>query len=587
MSAPNLQVWAPVSDEAGWIIAEVIERRDAEVVLLRKWPAPVDREEVQFTVSKQDFEQLVPAPAGPPDTHVPDLVQLAEVSSGAVLHNLRARYAEGEIYTAIGPILVAVNPFRSLPLCTSAYLATMEQEEVAEDLPPHVFKTARMAYEAMRSSRVPQSIMVGGESGAGKTETVKLALSSVALLSGSSGTATKMALESGVVLEAFGNAKTVHNDNSSRFGKWCAVRFDRAGQIAGCRLSSFLLEKSRVVSHAEGERSYHLFYQLLAGSDSEERSRYLLGEPDTVFAYTRGCAGSVASLPACRDGAPPPPSVPGQSDAEEWGRTKSKLTLLGLDDEAQCGIFRLVACVLLLGNLSLGSGEAAEIDGGRLAEVASLLDCPGDRLLSALTKRMVSSPRGSSYTVPLTAQQRQDTRDALSKAVYASLFEWLLLQLNRKMDADLANADGAWEESQFIGFLDVFGFENFETNSFEQLCINFANEKLQARAPPCLHHLSPLSPPLSPPVTTTCLSSPFVATTPGSAPCYRYCRPRPAAHTEQRQPTTSALPVRFARDTSSTRSGGCSSRTMRERVSTRRTWPSRTTGLRSRSSRAS
>ena len=154
-------VWASVSDPAAWIVAEVIERRDADVVLLRKWPVAAEGADEQFTISKAEFERLVPAPAGPPDSHVPDLCQLAEVSSGAVLHNLRLRFADGEIYTAIGPILVAVNPFEPVEQCSEAHLAELtESLAAADELPPHVFRVARMAYDAMRSTRVRHNLGV-------------------------------------------------------------------------------------------------------------------------------------------------------------------------------------------------------------------------------------------------------------------------------------------------------------------------------------------------------------------------------------------------------------------------------------------
>ena len=184
---------------------------------------------------------------------------------------MRQRYELQEIYTSIGPqILIAVNPFEPLPVCGEDFMLELQGRESA-DLPPHAYTTARYAYEAMCASRVPQSILIGGESGAGKTETTKLLMSTLARVSRSAGATTERALESGRVLEAFGNATTVHNRNSSRFGKWCTLNFDAKLTISSCQLTSFLLEKSRVAAHAEGERGYHVFYQMLAGCTAEQQ----------------------------------------------------------------------------------------------------------------------------------------------------------------------------------------------------------------------------------------------------------------------------------------------------------------------------
>ena len=253
--------WAPVDDEDLWCIAQE-ESRSGDQVKLKRTRAP-EGVPLELTLTEDQVSALSPATADAEEA-VSDLTFLSSTNAGAVLHNLRLRYEHQEIYTSIGPILIAVNPFETLPLCGEDFVREL-QGLSSDALPAHAYTTARSAYEAMCASRVPQSILVGGESGAGKTETTKLAMLSLARVSGSSGHGAEMVLESGVVLEAFGNAKTVHNHNSSRFGKWCAVHFDeREGRIASATVDSFLLEKSRVVSQGGEERNYHVFYQASA-----------------------------------------------------------------------------------------------------------------------------------------------------------------------------------------------------------------------------------------------------------------------------------------------------------------------------------
>ena len=256
-------VWLNVDDEDAWVIATV--RREVWRLGDARELAPKGVE-LETSVSEEAFAKLSPA-TGDPNKSVADLVWMPDVNIvGAVLHNLRLRYAANDIYTAIGPILIAVNPYKMLECCSAETLASMMEEEDVEKLPPHVFKIAKAAYASMCGTGGAQSVLISGESGAGKTETTKLCMSCLAEISGSSGKSTESALESGILLEAFGNAKTVHNNNSSRFGKWCSVHFDEAGHIAACKVRSYLLEKSRVVTPGDAERNYHIFYQMLKGA---------------------------------------------------------------------------------------------------------------------------------------------------------------------------------------------------------------------------------------------------------------------------------------------------------------------------------
>ena len=472
--------WHEVQDEDLWALVTV-ERKEGATVHLSRSRAP-EGVPLTLTMSEEELQKLTPAAGGADNMAPADLTALEEVSAGAVQHALRLRYERGDIYTSIGhSVLVAVNPFEALPICGTEYLDEL-QALATDELPPHAYSVARLAYESLCASCLPQSILVGGESGAGKTETTKLCMRGLAQASGSSGRVAEAVLESGVALEAFGNAKTTHNNNSSRFGRWCAVHFDaRGGFIAGAKVDSFLLEKSRVVSQGAGERNYHVFYQLLTGATADERAAWRLkpgGGPS--YAYTSGLQ-----------------EAPGVDDAEGWRSTRAKLALLGFSPEQQAELFSMLAAVLAIGNLAFSSAHGAAGGGAAEAEdeegemsvdapddVAALLRVQPAQLGDALTVRHVSSgKRGSSYKVPLTRHQCADARDALAKALFAGLFEWLVGSLNRgmRMHGDGASSAAAplADERLFVGFLDVFGFENFEVNSFEQLCINYANEKLQ------------------------------------------------------------------------------------------------------------
>lgn len=237
-----------------------------------------------------------------------------------MLDTLRRRYANDDIYTAIGPVVIAMNPYRAVASCTSeaieklceAEVAASKSDAAATDKAPHVFAVAAAAFEQLRTAKQAQSILISGESGAGKTETNKICMSCLAELSRSSGKATEACLEAGLVLETFGNAKTVYNDNSSRFGKWCAVDFDADYRIYSCAISFYLLELSRITSAPEGERSYHVFYQMLAGADDTERSAYDLLSSAADYTYT---STGVHKIPRV-------------DDAKEWKETNDRLDVL-------------------------------------------------------------------------------------------------------------------------------------------------------------------------------------------------------------------------------------------------------------------
>ncbi len=456
-------VWLPVEDEQAWVVASVENRFDGLVEMMRSYPVPPAGVEVKVTMQEDEFEKLTPV-TGDPKVSVADLVMLSDVNTGAVLNNLRVRYQNDEIFTAIGPILVVVNPYKPLAICSAEHLTEMAHEPQPDSLPPHIFKISHSAYSKMMQTASAQSILISGESGAGKTETTKLCMNCLAEISGSSGKSTEAALESGIVLETFGNAKTVHNNNSSRFGKWCAVHFTEDGQVGACKVLSYLLEKSRVVGPGENERNYHVFYQLLTGTPAEARAELKLLEKPSDYLYLQG-----------------PATVDGVDDAAEWEATQHKLASLGFAEDQVGELKKIFSAVLLLGNIAFvpGEGDKMTLMDPSIAETAAaLLQVAPLQLQTSLVTRKMASGRGSSYTVPLTDSQCLDTRDALAKAVYTAVFDWIVSRLNVYMSQEAGTAVDE-EAELFVGLLDVFGFENFEFNSFEQLCINYTNEKLQ------------------------------------------------------------------------------------------------------------
>ena len=308
MTTEGRRVWLPCPDDKdAWCLATI--SKTGEPVELTRLHAPSGVSK-KTTMPAKEVEKLATA-TGVLDRPVNDLVALESVSDAAMLHTLRLRYEADDIYTAIGPVIVAVNPYKPVASCSAEAFASMTGR-AEEELPPHCFRVGLSAYRGMVSEGTAQSILISGESGAGKTETTKLCMNVLAEVSSSSGTFTEMALESGIVLEAFGNAKTVYNNNSSRFGKWCSVHFDERGKMSACHLKSYLLEQSRVVGVSEGERSFHVFYHMLAGASVEEQAAFRLLKSCDAYSYTNGAL-----------------TAAGIDDVEEWASVSSKLSVLG------------------------------------------------------------------------------------------------------------------------------------------------------------------------------------------------------------------------------------------------------------------
>ena len=395
---------------------------------------------------------------------VNDLVQMDQVIEPTVMHNLKIRFEQSKIYTSIGNILVSVNPFKMLPLYTPAVM-DMYAKKGSRQLAPHVYSIASDAYNKLSQERINVSVLISGESGAGKTECTKQVLQYLSEVAGSTTGVERKVLSANPVLEAFGNAKTLRNNNSSRFGKFMEVHFDSCSRISGCSTVNYLLEKSRIVQPGPGERSYHIFYMLCAAAPAEMQETLHLSRPDGFRYLSRsGCV-----------------SVPGLDDVKEFHEVEEAFQTLAFGAEEIREMYGLVAAVLHLGNLNFvekGSGSAldgASACSNALKYAAELLKCPADVLGKAFCVRTIEA-RGESMKVDLQPAQSQDACDSLSKALYGRLFDWLVKRVNQAMAVD-ATAGG--RDPLIIGILDIFGFEIFEKNSFEQLCINFCNEKLQ------------------------------------------------------------------------------------------------------------
>uniref|UniRef100_A0A671UN43 Myosin VIIB n=1 Tax=Sparus aurata TaxID=8175 RepID=A0A671UN43_SPAAU len=395
---------------------------------------------------------------------VDDMIRLGDLNEAGLLRNLLVRHKEGIIYTYTGSILVAVNPYQLLPLYTTEHVHMYTDRRLGE-LPPHVFAIADGCFFNMRRNKKNQCCVISGESGAGKTENTKLMLQFLAAVSGQHSWIEQQILEANPILEAFGNAKTIRNDNSSRFGKYIDINFTKGGAIEGARVEQYLLEKSRVCRQAPQERNYHIFYYMLMGMSAEQKKILSLGSAAEYYYLTMG------NCTSCE----------GRDDVKEYAHFRSALKILMFTENDSWEISKLLAAILHLGNVKfegtiVNNLEACDIiTSDHFNMVSQLLEVAPKELEKCLTQRSFMTAR-ESVTKALTSDQAVDGRDAFVKAIYGKLFLWVVDKINA---AIYKKSEDSEEVQQSIGLLDIFGFENFSKNSFEQLCINFANEQLQ------------------------------------------------------------------------------------------------------------
>ncbi|PWN52978.1 hypothetical protein IE53DRAFT_373275 [Violaceomyces palustris] len=489
--AEKKYVWIP-DKEAGYLSAWVVREEDGGDTSVCSLSDGQMRSIPTFELSKMNPPKFDKAE---------DIADLTFLNEASVVHNLRQRYFSGLIYTYSGLFLVAVNPYHSLPIYTDAIVAAYKGRRREENA-PHVFALADGAMRNMLDNRENQSLLITGESGAGKTENTKKVIQYLAAIaadvgnavaasgtsspasagpgvltrSGSSrqvldhlrgieavsskrlGLLERQILQANPILEAFGNAQTIRNNNSSRFGKFVRIEFTSLGAIAGANIDWYLLEKSRVSIRSPKERSFHIFYQLLRSEDAEIKSKLLLtGRPDDY-----------GFLKASRK------DIEGVDDRSEWLLLREALNTVGFSPDEQMNLFRVVAAILQIGNIELAddrSEQARITNTPQVEKICHVLGLPEQEFTKSLLRPKVKAGR-EWVTQSRTRRQVLDEMSALSKTLYEKAFSYLVDRINKALDRPTS-------KSTFIGVLDIAGFEIFEVNSFEQLCINYTNEKLQ------------------------------------------------------------------------------------------------------------
>ncbi|TFK42865.1 P-loop containing nucleoside triphosphate hydrolase protein [Crucibulum laeve] len=476
------RVWFEDKEQA-WVSAEVSSvTKGADDIIKLVFVDERGKEVIINTTGKEikDGKEGLPPLRNPPLLETADdLATLSHLNEPSVLHTIRNRYAQHSIYTYSGIVLIAVNPFQRVTLYGPEIIQAYSGRKRGE-LEPHLFAIAEDAYTAMRKEGMGQTIIVSGESGAGKTESAKFImryLASVNPPDAVSKPKTKFSLDdsseierqilaTNPILEAFGNAKTTRNDNSSRFGKYIQILFDGKQEIVGARIRTYLLERSRIVFQPLTERNYHIFYQLCAGAPLKERKDLGLDADVTKFHYLK--QGGPSSTP-----------IAGVDDSEEFRATQQALSTVGISVEKQWAVFRLLAAFLHLGNVKITQSRTDAIlddNDTALLLATRFLGVNLAEFKKWTVKKQITT-RSEKIVTPLNAAQATVVRDSVAKFVYACMFEWLVAIVNESLAGE--NGDAAERAEMFIGVLDIYGFEHFQKNSFEQFSINYANEKLQ------------------------------------------------------------------------------------------------------------
>ncbi|XP_074486655.1 myosin-9-like isoform X2 [Sebastes fasciatus] len=446
-------VWVP-SEKLGFEPGSVKEEQGEECLV------ELTDSGKKVKVNKDDIQKMNP----PKFNKVEDMAELTCLNEASVLHNLKERYYSGLIYTYSGLFCVVVNPYKYLPIY-SEDIVNMYKGKKRHEMPPHIYAITDTAYRSMMQDREDQSILCTGESGAGKTENTKKVIQYLAHVASSfkskkdQGELEKQLLQANPILEAFGNAKTVKNDNSSRFGKFIRINFDVNGYIVGANIETYLLEKSRAIRQAKEERSFHIFYYMLTGAGEKLRSELCLEDYSKYRFLSNGNM-----------------TIPGQQDTDIFNETMDAFQIMSIPEEERIGLMKVVSAVLQLGNMSFKkerhSDQASMPDDTAAQKACHLLSIN----VTDFT-RAILSPRikvGRDYVQKAqTQEQAEFAVEALAKASYERMFRWLVMRINKALDK--TKRQGA----SFIGILDIAGFEIFELNSFEQLCINYTNEKLQ------------------------------------------------------------------------------------------------------------
>ncbi|XP_069476602.1 unconventional myosin-X [Ambystoma mexicanum] len=414
----------------------------------------------QSTITRQKVAAMHPTSV----EGVEDMAALVDLHEGSIMYNLFQRYHQNKIYTYIGSILASVNPYKTVPgLYDPATVEQYSSHHMGE-VPPHIFSIANECYRCLWKRHDSQCVLISGESGAGKTESTKLILKFLSAMSQHSlemsskektACVEQAILESSPIMEAFGNAKTVYNNNSSRFGKFVQLNICQKGNIQGGKIIDYLLEKNRVVRQNPGERNYHIFYALLAGIEGEEKEAFYLLQPENYhYLNQSGCTADQTI-----------------NDKENFQEVKTAMEVMKFSREDVREVLRLLAGVLHLGNIEFATAGGAQVSSKTaLGRTADLLGLDSEQLTEVLTHKSMIL-RGEEISTPLSIEQAVDSRDSVAMALYSQCFAWVIKKINSRVRGK--------DDFKSIGILDIFGFENFEVNRFEQFNINYANEKLQ------------------------------------------------------------------------------------------------------------
>ncbi|KAM9974680.1 hypothetical protein ACTFIW_008142 [Dictyostelium discoideum] len=501
------KVWVP-NPEKGWINGDLIKEIPGEGWLVR------DENGKEIKIEKDELRMQNPVI----QEGIDDMTSLSHLHEAAVIHNLIKRYEINSIYTYTGSILIAINPYTKLPIYSKEMIESFCDQPVSK-LAPHVYSIAESAYREMLNFQKNQSILVSGESGAGKTETTKFLLQYFAAM-GEKGNGVNTSLiseedivegnnietqviKSTPILEAFGNSKTLRNDNSSRFGKFIEIHFDKIkGTIVGAKLETYLLEKSRIVKPPENERGYHIFYQLIKGFNNSCCLNIINNNnnKDEDSSSSNNNIDDLKSLLKCKASdfnyliSSGCDSIDGVDDSQVFIKTENALKVMGLSNDELIGIYKILLSILHIGNIEFEKGKEEDSsiikfgdssfgesfsdgDGYNPLELScKLLGCSVDSLKSTFCSRKMKAGN-ESYTINHTVEQASQARDSLSMFLYSRLFDWLVVRINQSIDK--IGTEKKDNSFLFIGILDIYGFESFESNSYEQFTINYANEKLQ------------------------------------------------------------------------------------------------------------
>ncbi|KII63266.1 Myosin-10 [Thelohanellus kitauei] len=452
-------VWVP-HEEMGFVAASIIEEKGDKVIL-----KVIDTGK-QLSLNSDDVQRMNP----PKFDKVEDMAELTCLNEASVLHNLTQRYYSNQIYTYSSLFCVVINPYKRLPIYSEQVLQLYRNRK-RHELPPHVYAVADAAFHSMLYDRENQSILCTGESGAGKTENTKRVIQYLVFIgcktTSSSQTSShdmqnkleQQLLKANPILEAFGNAKTIKNDNSSRFGKFIQINFDSTGFISSTNIITYILEKNRVSHQHEKERSFHIFYQLAKGATEELKKEIMFQDLKTYKFLTNGDM-----------------TVPSINDAQDFNDLMSSMELMEISKEEIESMFRTISAILLLGNMAFVQDKFSDQALLPSTDIEQKI-CHLLRVNQTDFNRSILKPRvkvGREFTTRTqTKEQAEFSVDALAKALYERVFKFVVMRINKALDKDRRSSPS------FIGILDIAGFEIFESNSFEQLCINYTNEKLQ------------------------------------------------------------------------------------------------------------